>query len=141
VTFGGAAGAMNTGLYCDYRQNGQMTNRSQISPYNDAGGAAGGASATIADYVTYPGLLWDQWLATQLLAMGVPATGWELWKDSSGNTQHGYGTPYVGADLNYGSNYAPHYLPNSEPWAGGSPAANASPYFASASTGVPFLLK
>jgi len=141
VTFGGAAGAMNTGLYCDYRQNGQMTNRSQISPYNDAGGASGGASAMIADYVTYPGLLWDQWLATQLLAMGVPATQWELWKDSSGTTQHGYGTPYVGADLNYGSNYAPHYLPNNEPWSGGSPPANASPYFANASTGLPFLLK
>lgn len=141
VTFGGAAGAMNTGLYCDYRQNGQMTNRSQISPYNDAGGASGGASSVIADYVTYPGLLWDQWLATQLLAMGVPTTGWELWKDSSGNAQHGYGTPYVGADLNYGSNYAPHYLPNSEPWAGGSPSADASPYFANASTALPFLMK
>jgi hypothetical protein len=141
VTFGSAAGAMNTGLYCDYRQNGQMTNRSQISPYNDGGGAAGGASATIADYVTYPGLLWDQWLATQLLAMGVPATEWELWKDSSGNTQHGYGTPYVGADQNYGSNYGPHYLPDSATWGGGSPAADASPYFANASTALPFLLK
>jgi hypothetical protein len=141
VTFGGAAGTMNTGLYCDYRQNGQMTNRTQISPYNDGGGASAGASAAIATYVTYPGLLWDQWLATQLLAVGVPAAEWELWKDSAGNTQHGYGTPYVGADQNYGSDYGPHYLPNTTPWAGGSPLANASPYFANASTPLPFLLK
>jgi hypothetical protein len=140
VTLGGAAGAMNTGLYCDFRQNGQTTNRSQFSPYNDGGGAAAGASAMIANYVTYPGLLWDQWLATQLLAMGVPSTEWELWTDSSGNTQHGYGTPYVGADQNYGSNYGPHYLPASAMWAGGSPLANASPYFANASTALPFLL-
>jgi hypothetical protein len=141
VTFGSAAGAMNTGLYCDYRQNGQMTNRSQFSPYNDGGGASGGASAAIANYVTYPGLLWEQWLATQLLAMGVPVTEWELWQDSSGNTQHGYGTPYVGADQNYGSNYAPHYLPSLATWSAGSPAANASPYFANASTALPFLTK
>jgi hypothetical protein len=142
VTFGGAAGAVNTGLYCDYRQNGQMTNRSQFSPYNDAGGASAGASAAIASYVTYPGLLWEQWLATQLLAMGVPASEWELWKDSSGNTQHGYGTPFVGAIQNYGSNYAPHYLPNTSSWpTGASPPANASPYFANASTALPFLLK
>ncbi len=140
VTFGSAAGAMKTGLYCDYRQNGQMTNRSQFSPYNDGGGATGGASAMIANYVTYPGLLWEQWLATQLLAMGVPATEWELWKDSSGNAQHGYGTPFVGADQNYGSNYAPHYLPSTTTWSAGSPAANASPYFANASTPLPFLL-
>ena len=91
--------------------------------------------------MTYPGLLWEQWLATQLLAMGVPASEWELWKDSSGNTQHGYGTPYVGADQNYGSNYAPHYLPSLATWAAGSPAANASPYFANASTPLPFLMK
>jgi hypothetical protein len=140
VTFGSAAGAMNTGLYCDYRQNGQTTNRSQFSPYNDAGGASAGASATIASYVTYPGLLWEQWLATQLLAMGVPPTEWELWKDASGNTQHGYGTPYVGADMNYGSNYGPHYLPGDASWAGGSPPAGASPYFANASSALPFLL-
>ncbi len=141
VTLGSAAGAMNTGLYCDYRQNGQTANRSQFSPYNDAGGASAGASAAIASYVTYPGLLWDQWLATQLLAMGVPASEWELWKDASGNTQHGYGTPYVGADMNYGSNYAPHYLPGSASWSGGSPPASASPYFANASSALPFLLK
>jgi hypothetical protein len=142
TTFGGAAGTLNTGLYCDYRQNGQTTNRSQFSPYNDAGGASAGASASIASYVTYPGLLWEQWLATQLLAMGLPASQWELWTDSMGATQHGYGTPFVGADQNYGSNYAPHYLPETTSWtSGASPPANASPYFANASTPLPFLMK
>jgi Protein of unknown function (DUF1552) len=142
VSFGGGAGTLNTGLYCDYRQNGQTTNRSQFSPYNDAGGAAAGASTSIASYVTYPGLLWEQWLATQLLAMGVPTTEWELWQDSMGSTQHGYGTPFVGADQNYGSNYAPHYLPDTPTWTtGASPPANASPYFANASSPLPFLMK
>ncbi len=142
VTFGGGAGTLNTGLYCDYRQNGQTINRSQFSPYNDAGGSSAGASASIASYVTYPGLLWEQFLATQLLAMGLPTTEWELWKDSMDSTQHGYGTPFVGGDQNYGSNYAPHYLPELTAWpAGASPLANDSPYFANASTPLPFLLK
>ncbi len=142
ATFGGAAGTMNTGLYCDYRQNGQTTNRTQVSPYNDAGGSTAGASATIASYVTYPGLLWEQFLATQLIAMGLGPSEWELWKDSSNATQHGVGTPFVGADQNYGSDYAPHYLPSTSSWpSGASPPANASPYFANASTPLPFLTK
>ena len=42
------------------------------------------------------------WLATQLLAFGVPPSEFELWKDSNGNVEHGYGTPYL-------SDYVEHY--------------------------------
>ena len=55
--------------------------------------------------MTYPGLLWEQFLATQMLAMGLAPSEWELWTDSMGTTQHGYGTPFVGAD-NRGSHAA-----------------------------------
>jgi hypothetical protein len=135
VTFGGAAGTMNTGLMCDYRQTTQSA--TAINPYADAGA---GASSALNGYLTYPGLLWEQFLATQLLAVGVPASEWELWKDSSGNTQHGYGTPYL-TGVSWMPKFADHYLPGTSGWAGGSPSANASPYYANASTALPFLLK
>ncbi len=134
VTFGGAAGTMNTGLYCDYRQNGQTA-----AAINPAANGGASSSASLAGYVTYPGLLWEQWLATQMLAMGLTAADWELWKDGSGATEHGYGTPYV-TGVSWMPNYAAHYLPGAT-WSGGSPTSNASPYFANASTALPFLLK
>ena len=44
VTFGSAAGAMNTGLYCDYRQNGQTTTGAILARTTTRGGRRGGAS-------------------------------------------------------------------------------------------------
>jgi hypothetical protein len=136
VSFGSGAGALNTGLYCDYRQNGNTA--PVLSPANDAGT---GASTALTGYVTYPGLLWEQWLATQLLAMGVPSTEWELWKDGSGNTEHGYGTPWVNATGTWEPPFAQHYLPGTTSWPGGTPTIPSSPYFQNASTPLPFLIK
>jgi hypothetical protein len=119
VTFGGAAGALNTGLYCDYRQNGQAA--AVINPYQNAGMGA----ADLNGYLTYPGLLYDQWLATAIQLMGVSTSEFELWKDSSGNVQHGVGIPFLGA----GNPYEPHY------------ASLSSPYFQNASNLLPFLSK
>jgi hypothetical protein len=136
VTFGGAAGALNTGLYCDYRQNGQTA--AAISPGSNAGAQA---STKLTGYVTYPGLLWEQWLATQLLAMGVPATEWELWKDGAGNKEHGYGVPWVNALGSWEPPFPQHYLPGTTTWAGGTPTISSSPYFQNASHPLPFLKK
>ncbi len=135
VTFGGAGGNMKTGLYCDYRQVGQAS--SAINPGKDAGA---GASSALDGYVTYPGLLWEQFLATSLLAMGVPASEWERWKDPSGNVEHGYGVPFVDATGTWETNYASHYLPGASSWAGGTPNTASSPYFANASQPLPFLM-
>jgi hypothetical protein len=135
VSFGGAGGKLNTGLYCDYRQNGQTA--SAFTP----GAGSAGLSASLNGYVTYPGLLWEQWLATQLWAMGIPTSEWELWKDPSGNIEHGYGTPWVNAVGTWEQPYAKHYLPGSPNWLGGTPTIPSSPYFANASNPLPFLMK
>jgi hypothetical protein len=110
ITFGGASGFLNTGLYCDYRN---VSETDAAIPMMAPTG-----------YQTYPGLLYSQWLATALLAMGIPTSQFELWKDTSGNTEHGYGTPYLTADQ---PGWLPHYK------------SLTSPYFAMASTPLPFL--
>jgi hypothetical protein len=120
VTFGGAAGALNTGLYCDYRQNGQAA--AVINPYQNAGDMS---SAALNGYLTYPGLLYDQWLATAIQLMNVQTSEFELWKDASGNVEHGVGIPYLGA----GKPYEPHY------------GSLTSAYFQNASNALPFLSK
>jgi len=120
VTFGGAAGAMNTGLYCDYRQNGQTD--AELSLARAAGGMG---SPAMSSYVTYPGLLYEQWLATAIQLMGVPKSEFELWKDGSGNLQHGVGTPFLSADKPYVTHYG----------------SLTSPYFQNASNPLPFLAK
>jgi hypothetical protein len=83
VTAGGAAGAMNTGLYCDYRQ------------MNAAGITVTGpdAGSNLPAYTTYPGLLYSQWLGTVLQAMGISPSEYELWQASDGSTERGYGLP------------------------------------------------
>jgi hypothetical protein len=110
VTFGGASGFLNTGLYCDYRN---VTETAAAMPMQAPTG-----------YTTYPGLLYSQWLATALLAMGVPTSQFELWKDSSGNVEHGYGVPYLTADQ---TGWIPHYK------------SLTSAYFEMASSPLPFL--
>jgi hypothetical protein len=121
ATFGSGAGYFNTGLLCDYRKVGDMA--SAINPYNDAGMTT--ASATLKPYTTYTGVLYEQWLATQLLSMGVTTSEFELWKDSSGNVQHGYGTPYVSTTS---------WVPQREHY-----GTTSSPYFQIASNPLPFL--
>jgi hypothetical protein len=73
--------------------------------------------------------------------MGVPASEWELWKDGSGNTEHGYGTPWVNASGSWEPPFPAHYLPSSKSWPGGTPTIPSSPYFQNASKALPFLMK
>ncbi len=136
VSFGGAMGALNTGLCCDYRQMGQTA--AAISPGKDAGASA---STALSGYVTYPGLLWGQWLATQLQAMGVPTSDWQLWTDPTGAVEQGYGTPWLNAAGTWEPPFPAHYMPSNTKWAGGVPNMASSPYFANASQPLPFLSK
>ncbi len=110
VTFGSAAGYFKTGLYCDYRKLGETN--AAIAPAAPSG------------YKTYPGLLYSQWLATVLQSMGVRPSEFELWKDSSGAVEHGYGTPYLGTDEKA---WSTHYK------------ALTSPYYTTASNVLPLL--
>lgn len=86
VTFGSAAGKLNTGLLCDFRRT---TNES--SRYDPG---AGGTQVL--------GLLYNQWLATVLQTMGVPPSEFERWG------HHGYGYPYVGT-AGWEPPYQAHY--------------------------------
>ena len=113
VTCGAGAGFFKTGLYCDYRNVGETGGA--IAPQSPAG------------YKTYAGLLYSQWLATVLQGMGVPPAEFELWKDSGGNVQKGYGTPYLGSDWTPSAAWKTHYK------------SLSSPYYTTASTLLPFL--
>lgn len=62
VTAGAAGGALKTGSYCDYRNLSR-----QLS---------GDSSTGVESDQLWSGLLYNQWLATVLLAMGVPANEW-----------------------------------------------------------------
>jgi len=120
VTFGSAAGYFKTGQCYDYRQ------QTPSAAFTPNGGA--GQSASLSSFVNYPGVLYEQWLATQLLAFGVGPSEFELWKDTSGNAQHGYGTPYLGS-LGYGKpdRFLDHYQ------------STSSVYFQNASQPLPML--
>ena len=86
VTFGGAAGALNTGLLVDFRRT---TNKA--SEYDPG---AGGKQTL--------GLLYAQWLATVLQSMGVPPSEFERWN------HRGYGVPYLGS-VSWGPPFSGHY--------------------------------
>jgi hypothetical protein len=134
ATFGSASGNLNTGLYCDYRHQNFMP--AQRMPGQNQPGPA---SSKITSYVTWPGLLWEQWLATQLNVMQIAPSAWQLWKDSSGAVQQGYGTPYLQMDQ-YGLNFAPHYIPDyATGWKGGPVTMAMSDYYSNAGTSLPFL--
>jgi hypothetical protein len=90
VTFGAAAGRLQTGLLCDYRRT---TNKS--SEYDPG---AGGKQVL--------GLLYNQWLATVLAVMGVPPSEFERWGHK------GYGYPYVG-NAGWEPPYQAHYTDTS----------------------------
>src|SRR3954471_4064191 len=104
VTFGGAAGRLKTGLLCDYRRTGNAD--SQYDP------GAGGKQTL--------GLLYSQWLATVLQAMGVPPGEFERWGSK------GYGYPYITKE-SWTPPFAKHY------------GDTSSRYFTGASTPLPFL--
>jgi hypothetical protein len=104
ITFGGAAGYLNTGLLCDYRRT---TDKS--SEYDPG---AGGKQVL--------GVLYAQWLATVLQAMGVPPSEFERWDHK------GYGVPYLGT-VDWGPPFKSHYT------------STTSPYFTDASNILPFL--
>jgi hypothetical protein len=104
VTFGSAAGFLKTGLFNDYRRVG--------NPNSTFDPMAGGKQ--------YLGLLYNQWLATVLQAMGLPATEFERWGHK------GYGVPFVSKE-SWTPPYAKHY------------GDTSSPYFAMASDVLPFL--
>jgi hypothetical protein len=134
ATFGSASGNMNAGLYCDYRHQNFMP--AQRLPGQNQPGPS---STQITNYVTWPGLLWEQWLATQLQLMQVPNSDWQLWKDSKGAVQQGYGIPYMQMS-EYGLSFAPHYIPAyASNWMGGPVTMSMSSYYSSAATPLPFL--
>jgi hypothetical protein len=81
VTAGAAGGAIKTGSYCDYRN---LERR-----------LSGDSSTGTESDRLWPGLTYNQWLTTTLLAMGVPQSEWA-------ETNH----PGYGAKVTYPSQYA-----------------------------------
>lgn len=86
VTFGSAAGFFKTGLLADYRRIGNPS--STYDP--NAGGKQ------------YLGLLYNQWLATVLQAMGLSPSDFERWGHK------GYGVPFVSKE-SWTPPYQKHY--------------------------------
>lgn len=83
VTLGSAAGALRTGNYCDYRN--QLP--TSLWLHSDK------------VFAQYQGVLYAQWLATALQALGVPRAEWEK------PGMAGYG--YLVLDTGYVKPYAP----------------------------------
>ncbi len=104
VTFGGAAGYFKTGQLVDFRR------------FNNPGSAfdpgAGG--------MQYMGLLYSQWLATVLQAMGLPPAEFERWGHK------GYGVPFITLE-GWTPRFAQHY------------ADTSSRYFTGASDRLPII--
>ncbi len=104
VTFGSAAGYFKTGLLADYRRIGNPS--STFDPM------AGGKQ--------YLGLLYNQWLATVLQAMGLQPSDFERWGHK------GYGVPFISKE-SWTPPYAKHY------------GDTSSRYFTMASDPLPFI--
>jgi hypothetical protein len=104
VTFGSAAGRFKTGLLADYRRMGNSG-----STYDPG---AGGKQTL--------GLLYAQWLATVLQAMGVPPSEFERWGHK------GYGVPFLTKE-DWTPPFRKHYTDTS------------SRYFSMSSDWLPFL--
>jgi len=88
VTFGGAGGRIQTGNYCDYRRR---TQEGIVSAWGQEKG--------------YSGLVYSQWLAQVLQAMGVSR---EEFEDIEHNGQAGYGLGF--SDDNYSAVQLPEVL-------------------------------
>ncbi|MEM9191459.1 MAG: DUF1552 domain-containing protein [Myxococcota bacterium] len=63
ITAGGAGGTLNTGRFIDYRNLNRRLNELGSAP---------------PDHFYSPGLMWAQWLGTQLEAMGLPRASFEV---------------------------------------------------------------
>jgi Protein of unknown function (DUF1552) len=85
ITFGGAGGFFNTGLFVDYRN---QTPAGRLIYYGE--------------FKEYTGLTYSRWLGTVLQAMGLPRSEYER------DGQRGYGHPYVSAE--YMKAYGPGVL-------------------------------
>lgn len=106
VTAGSAAGYLKTGQFIDYRRLGDP--RSKFDPLFDG-------------YFMYAGMLYNQFLATVLQAMGMSAREFERWGHK------GYGHPMVApSDIGI-LPFAKHY------------ESTSSRYFEIASDPLPFL--
>jgi len=90
ITFGSAAGYFKTGVLADFRRIG--------NPDSTFDPMAGGKQ--------YLGLLYNQWLATVLQAMGVPPSDFERWGHK------GYGVPYISTE-SWTPPYKKHYTDTS----------------------------
>lgn len=94
VTFGGAGGFYKTGIYADYRNK---TEAGIVKYWSDPLG--------------YTGLLYNQYLATTLLSMGIPR---DEWQGVANNADVGYGYPQFAEE--YRSAQVPEVIENaSEP--------------------------
>ena len=62
ITAGGAGGAIKTGSYCDYRNRAREQSPAETQ--------------NTGNQSLCPGLLYNQWLTTALLAMGIPHAEW-----------------------------------------------------------------
>jgi hypothetical protein len=81
ITAGSAGGGIKTGSYCDYRN---LSRR-----------LSGDSSTGSESNLLWPGLIYNQWLTTALIAMGVPQSEWA-------ETTH----PGYGAKVAYQPQYA-----------------------------------
>lgn len=78
ITFGSAGGFLRTGQLCDFRNLGERGRLRDEDPI-----------------VRHSGLLYNQWLATCLQAMGLPPSEWQ---DTPHNGPSGYGLPSIDDD-------------------------------------------
>jgi hypothetical protein len=104
VTMGSAAGFFRTGIFADYRKVNDANSKFDPNAGN----------------VIWLGLLYNQWLANVLLAMGLPNTEFERWGHK------GYGYPFLTRET-WTPPYAKHY------------ESTTSRYFQMASDILPFL--
>jgi hypothetical protein len=85
ITAGSAGGAIKTGSYCDYRNRPREL-------VNDP---------TTGNQTLCPGLLYNQWLTTALLAMGVPQSEWAETDHPGYGAKGGFPTYYYFNDDEY----------------------------------------
>jgi len=108
ITVGSGGGFLNTGRFVDYRDM-----NSKVGHYTMSRGAEGRATLPDPDDQNrYHGILYNQFLATALQAVGVPPKEFELWGHKGfGNTGHGSGELRAyDSTRNYYSQYGGKYF-------------------------------
>jgi Protein of unknown function (DUF1552) len=95
ITMGSAGGALKTGLFADYRNTSAVENKRATEQSTVSGDNA--APPTVAPN---PGLPYNRWLATVLLAMGSPASEWERPGEKGyGHPRNDFPTHYTSAKV------------------------------------------